>query len=352
MKRYNKKEDKSLALQQRYKDAAHDLNNLLNNIISGIDLLKDSSTNHYSQNILNHIEENTLLASKIIEQFSGDKNLDYETNSIVNLVDLVYDTVELLDQKTSQQIKVEIEKNEDEFFIWCNYSELKRVILNLIINAKEASNDNDVIIIKLYNSDENFYTLKVSDSGCGIPLNILNNIFEKNFTTKTKNKKRGLGLSIVKEILNKHNFKIDVKSKVNEGTEFEILFPKNNIGKKEIDFTNKSVVIAEDDDFQREVLKDLLKTLKFNVYTATNGLEALNTIISTNPDLLFIDENMPGMSGVQCSEKIRENNKELPIVLVTGASIEKNMFEAKISKVLKKPYTFDMIQSTIKELLQ
>ena len=69
-------------------------------------------------------------------------------------------------------------------------------------------------------------------------------------------------------------------------------------------------------------------------------------------NVLFIDENMPGMSGVQCSEKIRENNKEIPIVLVTGANIEKNMFEAKISKVLKKPYTFDMIQSTIKELLQ
>ncbi len=133
---------------------------------------------------------------------------------------------------------------------------------------------------------------------------------------------------------------------------FELFFPKNIIEEEQIDYTNKSVLIAEDDDFQREVLKDLLKTLKFNVFTASNGLEALNTIISTSPDLLFIDENMPGMSGVQCSEKIREKNKELPIVLVTGANIEKNMFEAKISKVLKKPYTFDMIKSTIKELLQ
>jgi len=224
-------------------------------------------------------------------------------------------------------------------------------LLNLITNAIEASNSDDELKIVVDDLSEEFVKFSITDTGHGISPNLVNKIFDEEFSTKSNKHQRGYGLSIVKNIMDSHLGEINVVSEENEGTTFELLFPTTSPAEKLIEYENKNVVIAEDDEFQREVLKDLLKSLKFNVFTASNGVEALNTIMSVKPDLLFIDEHMPGMSGVQCSEKIRNKNYEMPIVLVTGSKIEKNLFEAKISKVLKKPYTFDMIQSTIKELL-
>jgi CheY-like chemotaxis protein len=339
------------ALEEKFKVAAHDLNNLLNNVLAGIEILKENFKNNNADKIFNHIEKNTLLASQIIQQLSFNDNVSSKIKTTVNVVDIIEETIELLDNDTNQQLNFEFNNNKEEFNIWGNYTEIKRALLNLIVNAKEASDNKGSINLNISNTEENFVKIGITDNGSGIPSNLIGKIFDKEFSTKSNATQRGYGLSIVKEIIDDHKGKINVFANESIGTTFELYFPKNKIEEEQLDYTSKNVVIAEDDDFQREVLKDLLKTLKFNVFTASNGLEALNTIISTSPDLLFIDENMPGMSGVQCSEKIRENNKELPIVLVTGATIEKNIFEAKISKVLKKPYTFDMIQSTIKELL-
>ena len=352
MRKVDNSDNQLTAIEQKYKVAAHDLNNLLNNVLAGIELLKENFKTHDSDKIFNHIEKNTLLASQIIQQLSFKENITNEVKTHINVIDVIEETIELLDDDTNNQINFEFNNNREGFTIWGNYTEIKRVLLNLIVNAKEASENKGEINLFADTADNDFVKIGISDSGSGISSDLISKIFDAEFSTKSKDTQRGYGLSIVKGIIDDHKGKVNVFSNKTVGTTFELFFPKNNIEVKQIDYATKSVLIAEDDDFQREVLKDLLKTLKFNVFTASNGLEALNTIISTSPDLLFIDENMPGMSGVQCSEKIREKNKELPIVLVTGANIEKNMFEAKISKVLKKPYTFDMIQSTIKELLQ
>ena len=352
MRKEDNNENNLTSGEQKFKVAVHDLNNLLNNVLAGIELLKENFKTHDSDKIFNHIEKNTLLASQIIQQLSSKESFTSEIKTNINLIDLIEETIELVDDNTNNQINFESLNKKEESTIWGNYTEIKRVLLNLIVNAKEAVTNNGKINLSVENATNDFVKLMISDTGSGIPPFLISKIFDAEFSTKSNERRRGYGLSIVKDIIADHHGKINVISDELVGTTFELFFPKNKIEEKRIDYTSKSVLIAEDDDFQREVLKDLLTTLKFNVFTASNGLEALNTIISTSPDLLFIDENMPGMSGVQCSEKIRENNKELPIVLVTGANIEKNMFEAKISKVLKKPYTFDMIQSTIKELLQ
>ena len=100
-----------------------------------------------------------------------------------------------------------------------------------------------------------------------------------------------------------------------------------------------------------EVLKDLLQSMKINVFTASTGTEALDLFVSTNPDLLFIDETMPGMSGLQCSERIKQLDQDSQIVLVTGADIDEEHLRGTVSKILKKPYSFNSIKSTLSELL-
>ena len=88
---------------------------------------------------------------------------------------------------------------------------------------------------------------------------------------------------------------------------------------------------------------------KLNVFTASNGVEALDLYMSTKPDLLFIDESMPGMTGLECTKKIREFDTTSQIVLVTGSDNE--ITAGSVTKVLRKPYNFEMIKSTLRDLL-
>jgi len=346
---YNSNESKSL--QQKLKVAAHDVNNLLSNVLNGLELLKENSLNSESIEIFNHIEKNTLLASQIIHQISYGNFTEPIISENINLIDIINESFELLGDNSNIQFNLEFNCSKDEFVILGNYTEIKRVFLNLFINAKEASDNKLIINVFVEKFKNDLLKVSIADNGKGISADVLHKIFHDNFSTKSKQKQRGLGLSIVKSIMESHSGKIIVSSKENEGTIFDLYFPLNYKTKKKIDYSDKRVLIAEDDDFQREVLKELLSSMKFNVFTASNGIEALDVLISANPDLLFIDDNMPGMSGVECSEKIRENNNFLPIVLVTGSSFEKNLLPNQISKVLRKPYTFEMVLSTLDELL-
>ena len=116
-------------------------------------------------------------------------------------------------------------------------------------------------------------------------------------------------------------------------------------------YDNKIVVVAEDDNFQREIMSDLLKSMRINVFTASDGIEALELFYSTKPDLLLIDDKMPGMSGLECIKKIRTENKAAKIVLVTGATEGKTYPEDDSLSVLNKPYNFDQIKVLLNELL-
>ena len=332
----------------------YDLNNLLHNILTGIELLKDKiNDSEYAVKVVKNIEQNTVLASEILNQFSSGNTSINNEKSRISLNKIIVETVELVGRDSKNLIVLEGLKKEN--FIWGNFTDIKRVILNLIKNAREATANNSLITIKLEsyfdNNNLELSRIVIADNGSGIREENLNKLFEEGFSTKSGSEQRGLGLSIVKNIIDDHNGFIDVSSQLGEGTLIKISFPsyKNDLVLNK--FENKKVIIAEDDEFQREVLKDLLKSLKFKVFTASNGIEALELFASTKPDLLFIDDNMPGMTGLECTRKIKELENKSPIVLVTGSNIAESKLETGVSKILKKPYSFEMVESTIQELL-
>lgn len=336
------------------KTLSHDLNNILHNILTSIELLKDKINDpEYAVSVVNNIEQNTVLASDILNQFSTNNTTDKNEKSQVSLNKLVIETTELVGRNSKNLIILEGLKKEH--FIWGNFTDIKRVILNLIKNAREATTSKSLITIKLDSySDEKKQELSrivITDNGIGIHEDNLKKLYEDGFSTKSGSEPRGLGLSIVKSIVDDHNGFIDVNSKLGEGTVFKISFPSYKNDSVSNKFENKKVMIAEDDEFQREVLKDLLKSLKFKVFTASNGIEALELFASTKPDLLFIDDNMPGMTGLECTRKIKELKNNSPIILVTGSNFSEYSLGTGVSKVLKKPYSFEMVESTIHELL-
>ncbi|MCW8850920.1 MAG: ATP-binding protein, partial [Melioribacteraceae bacterium] len=330
-----------------------DLNNLLNNVLNATDLLKDKfSENSSFEELTNQIQHNTILASKIISQIIPQNEISDNSFSKLNLNELINNTIKLVG---SNPIKFKTTLPDQEILISGNYSNLQRVLLNLILNAKDSKEKNLKININLENSvivnNKNFILLSITDNGKGIPKNIINKIFNSGFSTKGDSTQRGLGLYYVKDIVIKHNGFIEVDSKLEVGTTFKIFFPDYNVIDINSNFENKTIIVAEDDNFQREIMSDLLKSMKINVFTASNGIEALDLFYSTKPDLLLIDDKMPGLTGLECVSKIREKDKSSQIVLVTGSSQENNYSNVNSIRVLKKPYNFNEVKLLLKELL-
>ena len=350
---YNQ-DPKKKKLEKGLKSVSHDLNNLFHNILSGIELLKDKfQQSDQIFGIIKNIEQNTLLASDILNQNTNPNSSHLTEKSVINLKQIILETVEIVGRDNKNLILLE-GLNKDHY-IWGNFTDIKRILINLIKNAREAVRTNSAVSITLDSTlgvnNQELSRITISDNGSGISKDNIGKLFDGEFTTKSKIEGRGLGLSIVKNIIDDHSGFISVKSEVGEGTIFEITFPSYKKADAEKNIENKKVIIAEDDEFQREVLKDLLKSLKLKVFTASNGIEALELYASTKPDLLFIDDNMPGMTGLECTEKIKELENTSPIVLLTGSNYHNEKLNGNISKVLKKPYNFEILESTIKELL-
>ena len=335
------------------KSSRHDLNNLLNNVLNATDLLTDKiSEKGEISELTSQIQKNTILASKIISQLIPHEQNNNPSFTKLNLNLLIKDTIKLVD---SNYVNLELAIPKQDIFILGNYTDLQRVLLNLIVNAKDSKKENLNIIIKLETSiiidDNEFVKLSIVDNGHGIAEGNIGKIFFDGFTTKRSNVQRGMGLAIAKDIVNNHNGSIEVRSKIEKGTTFTIYLPVHKYINSSSIYDNKIVVVAEDDNFQREIMSDLLKSMRINVFTASDGIEALELFYSTKPDLLLIDDKMPGMSGLECIKKIRTENKAAKIVLVTGATEGKTYPEDDSLSVLNKPYNFDQIKVLLNELL-
>ncbi len=336
-----------------FHSAKHDFNNLLHNVLNAIDLLKEKvPENSSTTSLIKQIENNTILASKLLDQVVQDQISVPIKKTALNLENLIVETLKLV---TNEDVKISLNVAAGEYFVLGNSIEIQRVILNLITNAIEAKKDNLRIDIKLEkkinSAKEKSIVLSIKDNGNGISDKNAINIFKSGFSTKVNSSNKGLGLSIVKNIIEIHSGYIELSSKIDKGTNFIIYLPSHKFSLNRTLLENRKVLIAEDDDFQREVLSDLLTSMRINVFSASNGIEALDLFFSQKPDLLFIDDQMPGMSGLECINKIREDNLETEIVLVTGSTDRNTLFKGKQFKVLNKPYSFDEIKQLLAELL-
>lgn len=182
----------------------------------------------------------------------------------------------------------------------------------------------------------NWVQIEVTDSGDGIPPEVLSHIFEPFFTTKEVGEGTGLGLAQVYGIIQQHEGYIDVTTKEGQGTTFFLYFPALNTGEKATDTQDKAllqlgqgqrVLVVEDDPATREALLDSLAQLNYEVLAATNGREAL-TFLATQAaeiDLVLSDAIMPEMGGIALFHAIREQNLTIPIVLLTGHPLSKEM---------------------------
>ncbi len=332
---------------------AHDLNNIFTRILNSIDLLKRKvSSSSDLLPILNSIEAGAYLASEMISDNFGDKSRNNNQRRI-NLNSIISDIVRsfLIQQKGKIDFKLDLEPNLK--LVLGKYSDYYRVVLNLLTNSIESIETTGVISFTTSNlDDETRVEFRIKDSGKGIDKKNLPFVFDEDFSTKNKKTVSGIGLSIVKKIIENYGGTIAVVSEPGSGTEFIITLEAAHAATQLSNDSGKTILIAEDEDILRELLAELLQSYNYTVLTTSNGIEVLETLKVRMPDLLIIDRKMPEMDGLECIQEIASANYNLPVILASGSPADNGEInKVNVNKIINKPYNFEELLSLVRELI-
>ena len=350
---------------------AHDFNNLLSSIFGSINLLKKGGPvrEDYTK-LLDNIENCSIRAKDLTKGLLSFGKPNSRRKELVKPNDLLSEISKVINQTFPKKINFDCRIADSLYDILGDSTEIYQVLLNLCVNAKEAIEDKGTISLVANNitineknvmkfplfKKDNYVHISVSDTGSGIEEENILKIFDPYFSTKVKDTGSGLGLYVTYGIIKAHQGYVEVTSKKNEKTTFEVFLPSfepNAIGKP-VD-ENKIILLADDEIMLRDLLADLLESNGFNVITVSSGKEALTVLTEEiKVDLIIIDYNMPEMNGLQCIQRIRELNFKMPVILSTGSLNLESKFDLSkfgINSLLNKPYEFDAMMSTIKKLI-
>ncbi len=361
--------DKLRALGELAAGVAHNLNNSLTVIQGRAQLLLMRSSEN----------EATRKSLEVITQAVGDcsqtlrRLLDFsrrestKTKAPIDLSELVTSSIEIARPKwqgesTQRTGTIDVNLNTDgPVYTLGDSAELREVVLNLIFNAVDAMPGGGSIEISTRN-EGNTARFSVADSGVGMPPDVVARIFEPFYSTKG-DRGTGLGLSASHGIVENHGGEINVTSEPGKGTRFEIVLPLHQPTPETVtpvtDSTTKlevaRVLIVEDEERVRTLLKDAFSAEGHQVTEAITGAEALKLLAANKFDLLICDLGLPELSGLHVARWVKEHQPDLPVIIATGYSemIASDDYEkARIDDVVRKPFAVIDLLSRAHKLLQ
>ncbi len=288
--------------------------------------------------------------------------------SPVNLTLLVDEMTHLLEISISKKCTLRYNFSESLPLVDCDISQLRQIIMNLIINASDAIGEKRGLItittgqmecdrdyLSQFYFDENlpeglYVYLEVADTGCGMTEEILPRIFDPFFTTKFTG--RGLGLAAVMGIVRGHRGAIRIYTEPGQGTTVRILLPVSehevpqgiSERKRDDSFTGKGTVLVIDDEVPvRKIAASILERLGFEVLKASGGKEGIE-IFKCNYDkisIILLDMTMPDMDGIETFTELRLIKNDIKVILSSGYNQEEfagGMTENAPAGFIQKPY--------------
>lgn len=359
---------------------AHDFNNIIQAIMGYNQLLLSEKLGD-EQKILysSSIEELTnrsielvrqlLLFSKKIEPHSKIININEEIKSINNL----------LVNSISKMIEMKINLSDDVSLINADSAQIGQIIMNLVINARDAIKDNGIITINTCNlellkdtniSDLNipagkYLELSVADNGSGIDNEIMQRIFEPFFTTKETGKGTGLGLAVVYGVVQKHHGYIYCKSELNKGTTFHILFPVSKADRKPIIIEpqpkqsptgTETILLVDDEKSILETGRDTLSLYGYKLLTAENGEQATEIYLANqkNINLVILDLIMPRKGGRKYLIDLMAINPRVKVLMTSGYASSQQVEELLsigAAGFINKPYRTEDLLTSIRKII-
>ncbi|GLQ09025.1 signal transduction histidine kinase [Devosia yakushimensis] len=375
---------KMQAVGQLAGGVAHDFNNLLTAIIGFSDLLLlKHKPGDPSFSELMQIKQNANRAAGLTRQLLAFSRRQTLRPQVLELPLIVDDLTVLLKRMIGEKNTLTVEHGRNIWPVRADVVQLEQVIINLVVNARDAMPNGGSITIRTGNVERaeaermtfagmvpaDFVLIDVQDTGTGMSPEVIAKIFEPFFTTKELGKGTGLGLSTVYGIVKQTEGYIYPVSTVGVGTTFKIFLPRHVPAENEIagkaaaaaparDLTGQErILLVEDEESVRAFSARALRATGYEVFEADGGEEALEVLedIDYKIDLMISDVVMPEMDGPTLLKHVRGEMPDLKVIFVSGyaeESVRRDIEDDQSVDFLPKPYSLDQINSKVKEVLQ
>lgn len=367
------------AIGQLAGGVAHDFNNLLT-AINGYSALalRRLGEDHPISSCLEEIKKAGDRAANLTRQLLAFGRKQLLQPLAINLNDIVSDMIKLLKRLIGEDIQLVTKPGSGLKQIKADPGQLEQVIVNLVVNARDAMPRGGTVTIETANTTldgayasrhvgvtpGDYVMLAVSDTGVGMDHHTQSHIFEPFFTTKEKDKGTGLGLSTVYGIIKQSGGNIWVYSELGKGTTFKIYLPliEGEVSAKAegdpapIKRGSETVLLVEDEDMVRKLASELLEENGYIVLEANGGEEAITLGKShTEPiDLLITDVVMPKFSGKQVAEQLRAIHPETKVLFMSGytdeAIVHHGIVDSGIA-FIQKPFSERALAQKIRDVL-
>ncbi len=359
---------------------AHDLNNALAPILISVQCLEQKVKDEQSQRLLKILEKNTKRSSELVKQvLSFARGLEGQRTTL-QVGHLIKEIEQIVKQTFPRSIEIYTDVSTPNLWtISGDSTQLNQVLMNLCVNARDAMPEGGSLEISARNLwiDENYARMNldakvgpyivvtVSDTGTGIPREIVDRIFEPFFTTKELGRGTGLGLSTVMGIIKSHGGFVNVVSDLGEGTKFNVYLPVTQaiptgdvkedshelpIGHGEL------ILVVDDEDSIREITKTALEANSYKVLLASDGIEAVALYSQHKEDIsvVLIDMMMPSMDGPTTIRVLQKINPQVKVIGISGLVSNHEMIAIlgnTVKSFLSKPYTSNELLKNLQLVL-
>jgi signal transduction histidine kinase/ActR/RegA family two-component response regulator len=352
---------------------AHDFNNLLAVVVGNLEMARSRLiTTHPVAERLEMALASAQRGAKLTQHLLAFGRRQTLHPEVIDVNQHIATTQEMLQRLLPANIAVQTVLAPDAWPVRVDPNQLATALLNLAINARDAMPHGGSLHMKTKNETlveepategpgGDFVAISVRDTGTGIPPALLDKVFDPFFTTKEVGKGSGLGLSMVHGFTRQSTGTIRVDSVVGEGTCITVYLPRSlalpsvltgraNDHPRTLARGDGTVLVVDDDDDVRSVLRDMLQQLGYTVLAAQDVTEAMTLFERDNSeiDLIIIDVVLSGrMNGYEFARELRDENPDLPLIFVSGDGDDSGAVPARLGHLLAKPFEFAELADTV-----
>ncbi|MEH2187674.1 MAG: response regulator [Nostoc sp.] len=358
---------------------AHDLNNILTPILAGAQLLplKFPDADQRTLHLLEILEINAKRGADLVKQVLSFARGVEGKRITLQLKHLIMEVAKILKETFPKSIEISTDVPHDLWMVSGDSTQLHQVLMNLCVNARDAMPNGGTLSISAENLliDENYARMNleakegpyivvtVSDSGVGIPKEMLDRIFEPFFTTKDVGQGTGLGLSTVLGIIKSHGGFVNVYSEPGSGTSFKVYLPA--VGGMETlspeDLPPQKghgelILVVDDEAAIQEITRTSLEDHNYKILVASDGIEAI-ALYAQNRDKIsavLMDIMLPSLDGLTAIRTLRKINPQVRIIASSGLMSDNKLSAVAaigVNTFLSKPYTVNELLLSLQKVL-
>jgi len=357
---------------------AHDFNNILTAINGYAEIiLADLNSDDPLYEEVHAIQESGNKAAELVSKLLAFSRRQIIKPRILDINTVINDLLPILPRMIGEDIEIKKELSETVSTIKADQSQIDQILINLLVNARDALNsksdrnakkfisfkteniaiNNDYVTNHPGSYKGNFVIFSVSDNGKGMPEDIRRRVFEPFFTTKEIGHGTGMGLSTVYGIVKQNRGFIYVYSEPDKGSVFKIYWPASELSAIHSEKENRNlsvggkatILLVEDNETVLNFAKKALTELGYTIITAKNGKEAIALINKDTKhfDLIISDIVMPEMGGIELAENVRRYKKDIKFIFTSGYTNN----ELGNIDLIQKPYSISELSQKIKKVI-